>query len=196
MTPVGIALIVDCFPRVVEDLIPGGSTIAVEKRVRVNEQIRISPVRVVDEEGEQLGIMQLDEALSTAGERGLDLVEVAPDARPPVCRIMDYGKYRYQLSRKQREARKKQHQVHLKEVKFRPGTEDHDFEFKVRHARRFIEEGNKVKVTVMFRGRQISHPEVGRGVLDRVANALEDEAKIESSPSMDGRTLTMILAPK
>lgn len=191
-----VALIVDCFPRVVEDLIRGGETIAVEKRVRVNEQIRISPVRVVDEEGEQLGILQLDEALATADDRGLDLVEVAPDARPPVCRIMDYGKYRYQLSRKQREARKKQHQVHLKEVKFRPGTEDHDFEFKVRHARRFIEEGNKVKVTVMFRGRQISHPEVGRDVLERVANALEDEAKVESSPSMDGRTLTMILAPK
>lgn len=191
-----LALIVDCFPRVVEDLIRGGETIAVEKRVRVNEQIRISPVRVVDEEGEQLGILQLDEALATADDRGLDLVEVAPDARPPVCRIMDYGKYRYQLSRKQREARKKQHQVHLKEVKFRPGTEDHDFEFKVRHARRFIEEGNKVKVTVMFRGRQISHPEVGRDVLERVANALEDEAKVESSPSMDGRTLTMILAPK
>ncbi len=191
-----LALIVDCFPRVVEDLIRGGETIAVEKRVRVNEQIRISPVRVVDEEGEQLGILQLEEALATADDRGLDLVEVAPDARPPVCRIMDYGKYRYQLSRKQREARKKQHQVHLKEVKFRPGTEDHDFEFKVRHARRFIEEGNKVKVTVMFRGRQISHPEVGRDVLERVANALEDEAKVESSPSMDGRTLTMILAPK
>lgn len=151
---------------------------------------------MVDEEGEQLGILQLDEALATAEERGLDLVEVAPDARPPVCRIMDYGKYRYQLSRKQREARKKQHQVHLKEVKFRPGTEDHDFDFKVRHARRFIEEGNKVKVTVMFRGRQISHPEVGRGVLDRVAEALEEEAKVESNPSMDGRTLTMILAPK
>ncbi|NIS00885.1 MAG: translation initiation factor IF-3 [Gemmatimonadetes bacterium] len=174
----------------------GGVAITNEKRVRVNRQIRISPVRVIDPEGEQLGIMPVEEALAVAEERGLDLVEVAPNARPPVCRIMDYGKYKYEEARKARLARKKQHQVHVKEVKFRPGIEAHDFEFKVRHARRFLEEGNKVKATMMFRGRQMAHPELGRDVLDRVANAVEDVGKVESEPVMEGRNMTMILAPR
>src|SRR5690606_34802816 len=133
---------------------------AINERTRVNQQIRISPVRVIDPEGEQIGILPIEKALETAEQMGLDLVEVAPMARPPVCRIMDYGKFRYEEQRKAREARKKQHRVELKEVKLRPGIEDHDFDFKTRHARRFLEEGNKVKVTMMFRGRQMAHPEI------------------------------------
>ena len=137
----------------------------------------------------------MDKALEIAEEKGLDLVEVAPMARPPVCRIMDYGKFRYEEQRKARDARKRQHHVQLKEVKMRPGIEDHDFAFKTRHARRFLEEGNKVKATVMFRGRQMAHPEIGRGVLQQLAEAVEDLGKVESNPQMEGRTMTMIIAP-
>ncbi|MFO7892848.1 MAG: translation initiation factor IF-3 [Longimicrobiales bacterium] len=166
-----------------------------EKRVRVNRQIRISPVRVIGEDGEQLGIMAVEEALESAEEQGLDLVEVAPNSRPPVVRIMDYGKYKYEQSRKARQAKKKQHTTQLKEVKFRPGIEAHDLEFKLRHARRFLEEGNKVKATMMFRGRQVTHPELGREVLDRVASELEDVSKIESHPRLEGRNMIMVLVP-
>jgi translation initiation factor IF-3 len=162
----------------------------------VNRQIRISPVRVISAEGAQLGIMPVDEALAAAESQGLDLVEVAPNARPPVVRIMDYGKFKYEQARKAREARKKQHQIQIKEVKFRPGIEPHDFEFKIRHARRFLEEGNKVKATMMFRGRQMAHPEIGRDVLIRVAQALEDVGRVESEPLLEGRNMTMILAPR
>jgi translation initiation factor IF-3 len=151
---------------------------------------------VIDPDGVQLGIMPIEEALAAAEERGLDLVEVAPNARPPVCRIMDYGKYKYEEARKARLARKKQHQVQVKEVKFRPGIEAHDFEFKVRHARRFLQEGDKVKATMMFRGRQVAHPELGREVLDRVAQAVEDVGRVEIEPTMEGRNMTMILAPR
>jgi len=150
---------------------------------------------VIDPEGEQIGILPVERALEIAMEQGLDLVEVAPMARPPVCRIMDYGKFKYEEQRKAREARKKQHHVQLKEVKMRPGIEEHDFEFKTRHARRFLEEGNKVKVTMMFRGRQMAHPELGREVLDRVVEELSDVAKLESSPMMEARSMTMVLAP-
>ncbi|MBI4520191.1 MAG: translation initiation factor IF-3 [Gemmatimonadetes bacterium] len=167
-----------------------------EQRVRVNRQIRISPVRLIDDEGVQVGIVDIETALNSATQRGLDLVEVAPDARPPVVRIMDYGKYKYEQARKAREARKKQHQIHIKEVKFRPGIEEHDFEFKCRHARRFLEEGNKVKVTVMFRGRQMAHPEFGVEVLERVAEVLDDVGKVEAAAAMDGRNLTLVMAPR
>lgn len=143
-----------------------------------------------------MGIMPVEQALAAAEERGLDLVEVAPNSRPPVCRIMDYGKFKYEEARKARQARKKQHQVQVKEVKFRPGIEAHDFEFKVRHARRFLEEGDKVKATMMFRGRQMAHPELGREVLTRVAEAVDDVGKVESAPVMEGRNMTMILAPR
>ena len=143
-----------------------------------------------------MGIMPVEQALATAEERGLDLVEVAPNARPPVCRIMDYGKFKYEEARKARQARKKQHTVQVKEVKFRPGIESHDFDFKVRHARRFLEEGNKVRATMMFRGRQMAHPELGREVLSRVAEAVDDVGKVESVPTMEGRNMTMILAPR
>ena len=133
--------------------------------------------------------------MEIADQFGLDLVEVAPMARPPVCRIMDYGKFRYEEQRKAREARKKQHQVQIKEVKMRPGIEDHDFDFKLRHARRFLEEGNKVKLTMMFRGRQMAHPEIGRQVLDRVVEEISDIGKVESEPQMEARSMTMVLAP-
>ena len=143
-----------------------------------------------------MGILPVEEALAAAESQGLDLVEVAPTARPPVVRIMDYGKFKYEAARKAREARKKQHQIQIKEVKFRPGIEPHDFEFKVRHARRFLEEGNKVKATMMFRGRQMAHPELGREVLSRVAQVLEDVGKVESEPMMEARTMTMVLGPR
>lgn len=174
--------------------VTGGRDIK-EQRVRINDQIRISPVRLIDHEGEQVGIVSIEEARERAADVGLDLVEVAPEARPPVCKLMDYGKFRYEAQRKAREARKKQHVTQLKEVKMRPGIEDHDYDFKTRHARRFIDEGNKVKLTMMFRGRQMSHPELGLEVLKRVVADLEDIAKVESQPSMEGRTMTMVLAP-
>jgi translation initiation factor IF-3 len=170
--------------------------ITTEKRTRVNRQIRISPVRVIGSDGSQLGIMAVEEALAKAESEGLDLVEVAPTARPPVVRIMDYGKYKYEEARKARQARKKQHQIEVKEVKLRPGIEPHDLEFKVRHARRFLEEGNKVKVTMMFRGRQAAHPELGQAVLVKVAEVVQDVGKIESAPQMEARTMIMILAPR
>lgn len=166
-----------------------------ERRVRVNEQIRISPIRLIDDEGEQVGIVSLDDARERAADKGLDLVEVAPEARPPVCKLMDYGKFKYEAARAAREARKKQHTIQVKEVKFRPGIEDHDYDFKLRHAKRFIDEGNKVKLTMMFRGRQVTHPELGLEVLNRVVEELGELVKVESKPSFEGRTMSMVLAP-
>jgi translation initiation factor IF-3 len=166
------------------------------KRVRVNRQIRISPVRVIGADGSQLGILEVDVAMRMAEEAGLDLVEVAATARPPVVRIMDYGKYKFEMAKQARVAKKKQHVIELKEVKFRPGIDDHDFETKTRHARRFLEEKNKVKVTMMFRGRQVAHPELGQAVLDRVAATLNDIGKIESAGRLEGKSMTMIMAPK
>jgi translation initiation factor IF-3 len=166
------------------------------KRVRVNRQIRITPVRVIGSDGSQLGILEVDVALRMAEEQGFDLVEVAATARPPVVRIMDYGKYKFEMAKQARVAKKKQHVIELKEVKYRPGIDDHDFDTKTRHARRFLEEKNKVKVTMMFRGRQVAHPELGQQVLDRVAAALVDVGKIESQGRLEGKSITMILAPK
>ena len=166
------------------------------KRVRVNRQIRISPVRVIGADGSQLGILEVDAALRMAEDLGLDLVEVAATARPPVVRIMDYGKYKFEMAKQARMAKKKQHVIELKEVKYRPGIDDHDFDTKTRHARRFLEEKNKVKVTMMFRGRQVAHPELGQAVLERVATALNDIGKIESAGRLEGKSMTMILAPK
>ena len=165
-------------------------------RTRVNRQIRISPLRVIAPDGEQLGVMTVDEAMAAAQQRGLDLVEVAPLARPPVVKIMDYGKFKFEQAKAARAAKKKQHVIHLKEVKFRPGIDDHDFQFKTRHAREFLEEGNKVKVTMMYRGRQMAHIDLGREVLDRVASELKDLAKIEQDPKLEGRNMSMVLAPK
>ena len=143
-----------------------------------------------------MGVLPVEEALAAAEERGLDLVEVAPTARPPVVKIMDYGKYKFEEAKAAKAAKKKQHVIHLKEVKFRPGIDDHDFEFKIRHAREFLVEGNKVKVTMMFRGRQLAHVEIGRAVLDRVVEVLEDVGKIEAYPKLEGRNMTMVIGPK
>ncbi|MFN4770573.1 MAG: translation initiation factor IF-3 [Gemmatimonas sp.] len=151
---------------------------------------------MIGADGSQLGILEVDAALSMAQELGLDLVEVAAAARPPVVRIMDYGKFKFEQAKQARLAKKKQHVIHLKEVKYRPGIDDHDFDTKTRHARRFLEEGNKVKVTLMFRGRQIAHPELGKAVVERVSQELADLAKVESAPTMEGKSMTMILAPK
>ena len=167
-----------------------------EKRVRVNRMIRISPVRVIGPQGEQLGVLPVEEALAAAQDRGLDLVEVAPTARPPVVKIMDYGKFKFEEAKAARAAKKKQHIIQLKEVKYRPGIDDHDFDFKTRHAREFLGEGNKVKVTMMYRGRQIAHLELGKAVLDRVAASLADVGKIESDAKLEGRNMTMVIAPK
>ncbi|MHB1071458.1 MAG: translation initiation factor IF-3 [Gemmatimonadaceae bacterium] len=164
--------------------------------MRVNRQIRISPLRVIGAGGEQLGIMELEAAFAEAERLGLDLVEVAPMARPPVVRIMDYGKYKFEQAKMARQAKKKQHVIELKEVKYRPGIDDHDFNTKTRHARRFLEEKNKVKVTMMFRGRQVAHPELGQAVLTRVAAELADVGKIESAGRLEGKSMTMILTPK
>ncbi len=162
----------------------------------MNRQIRISPVRVISDAGEQLGVLAIDEAMALAEERGLDLVEVAPTARPPVVKIMDYGKFKFEEAKAARAAKKKQHVIQIKEVKFRPGIDEHDFEFKTRHARDFLKEGNKVKVTMMFRGRQVTRMDLGRAVLDRVSEVLSDVGKVEFDAKVEGRTMVMVLAPK
>ncbi|MCL6595961.1 MAG: translation initiation factor IF-3 [Firmicutes bacterium] len=164
--------------------------------MRVNGEIRAREVRLVGEGGEQLGIVNLRDALRIAAERNLDLVEVAPTARPPVCRIMDFGKFKYEQSKREREARKKQHNVVIKEVKMRPRIETHDFDVKLRNAERFLREGDKVKATIMFRGREIVHADIGRQVLERLAAALGEVAQIERPARVEGRNLTMILTPR
>jgi len=138
----------------------------------------------------------IEEAQRAARERDLDLVEVAPAARPPVVKVMDYGKYRFEQAKAARAAKKKQHIIHLKEVKYRPGISDHDFDFKTRHARKFLQDGNKVKLTLMFRGRQVTHPELGQAVLNRAVQELQDVGKIEAHAKLEGRNMTMVLAPK
>ena len=153
-------------------------------------------MRVISDTGEQLGVLPVDQALALAEEKGLDLVEVAPMARPPVVKIMDYGKFKFEEAKAARAAKKKQHIIHIKEVKFRPGIDDHDFEFKTKHAREFLKAGNKVKVTMMFRGRQITRLDLGRAVLDRVAATLADVGKIEFEAKVEGRNMTMVMGPK
>ncbi len=164
--------------------------------MRINEEIRIREVRVTGANGEQLGIMLTRDALKLAEEQHLDLVEVAPKAKPPVCRIMDFGKYRYEQQKRDKEARKKQKVITVKEVKLRPNIEQHDFDVKLKNAQRFIEEGNKVKVTIMFRGRELSHPEIGSEVLDRMAKAMEETVTVERAAKLEGKNMTMILSPK
>ena len=152
-------------------------------------------VRVINHDGTQLGILPIEEALEAAESEGLDLVEVSPTATPPVCRVMDYGKYKYEQKKKASDARKNQHTTLLKEVKFRPNTSVHDFEFKLNNVKRFLKDGNKAKITITFRGRQITHPELGRALLSRVAEAIKEEAVIEQHAKFEGRNMTMILAP-
>ncbi|HWG38526.1 MAG TPA: translation initiation factor IF-3 [Terriglobales bacterium] len=167
-----------------------------EPRTRINERIRALKVRVIDEEGGQLGILPPQEALAMARQRTLDLVEIAPNADPPVCRIMDFGKYQYQMEKKAREARKNQKNVVIKEVKFRPNTDDHDYEFKKNNVLRFLEEGDKVKAVVQFRGREITHKEIGFGLINKLLAEVQAAATIEFRPRMEGNALTAILAPK
>jgi translation initiation factor IF-3 len=175
--------------------ISGGSTITRPVQTRVNERIRIREVRLVDENGQQVGVVPTMQALEMARDRGLDLVEVAPNAIPPVCRLMDYGKYRYEQSRKERESRKNQTVVELKEVRIRPKIDDHDLETKGRNAAKFLDGGDKVKVSVLFRGREMAHPEIGRGLLDQLIELLRPHGSVEQAPKIEGRTMTMILAP-
>jgi translation initiation factor IF-3 len=157
--------------------------------------IRVPEVRVIDEEGNQLGVMATEKALELADEQGLDLVEVSPTARPPVCRITDFGKFKYERSKRQREARKKQHTIQVKEVKFRPKTEEHDYQFKKRHAEEFLEKGYKVKVTMVFRGRELDHRELGMRMLQRLQEDLEPVGAVERPPAFEGRLIVMYMAP-
>ena len=162
----------------------------------MNERIRIPEVRVVDDEGGQLGIMPTRQALDLAREKGLDLVEVAPNAEPPVCKIMDYGKYKYQQSKRAQEAKKRQTTIQVKEVKVRPKIEEHDLQFKLKNIRKFLDERNKIKVSMIFRGREIAHTSIGMQVLNRIAEEIEEIGVIEQSPKLEGRNLSMIIAPK
>lgn len=167
-------------------------------RTRINRAIREVQIRVIDDEGEQLGIMTPEEALRTAEEAGLDLVEVAPKAEPPVCRIMDYGKYRYQQSKRVKESKKHQHTIVVKEIKYRPKISNHDFDFKTNHVKEFLLSGNKVKLTIMFRGREMAHPEFGRVLLERVVEDVKDlcqEVPELKTTRLDGRNMSLVLSP-
>jgi translation initiation factor IF-3 len=166
----------------------------IERGMRVNDQIRISPVRVITAEGAMLGVMPTSKALEAAREAGLDLVEVAPNERPPVCKIIDYGKFKY--NQKKKLTKQKQHQVHIKEIRVRPKTGEHDIEVKVKRAREFLEQKDKVLVNVLFRGRELAHIDEGRRVMQEVLAALEEFGKIEKNPSMEGKRMTAIIAPR
>lgn len=168
----------------------------ISKDLLINEQIRDKEVRVIDINGNQIGIMQTKQALKLAREKQYDLVKVAPQAKPPVCRIMDYGKYKYEQSKKEKEARKKQKVINIKEIRMSPNIEEHDFQVRVRNALRFLKDGNKVKATIRFRGRQITHSALGQEVLERLAEELKDFGVIERKPKVEGRNMIMILAPK
>ncbi len=165
------------------------------KNLRVNEGIRASEVRLVGEKGEQLGVMPLNQALETARKHNLDLVEVAATAIPPVCRLLDYGKYRYEQTKKEREARRSQKVLLLREVRLRPKIGNHDFEAKARSVMRLLDEGDKVRVVVLFRGRESTHPEIGLRLLERMAESLKEVASLEMQPSMEGRRMSIILSP-
>jgi translation initiation factor IF-3 len=162
----------------------------------MNERIRVREVRVIDENGVQLGILQTRDALDNARSKGLDLIEVSPTANPPVCKIMDYGRFKYDEAKKKREAAKKSKTTEIKGIRLRPGTDDHDIMHKVHDAQRFLKEGDKVQVTLIFRSREASHPEIGRAQLARLAEGTSDIAVVEQQPTMEGRRMTMLLAPK
>jgi translation initiation factor IF-3 len=162
---------------------------------RINERIRVPEIRLIDETGQQVGIMKTSEALKIAQDRDLDLVEVAPDAKPPVCRILDYSKYKYEQAQKQKAARKHQTQINVREIKFRPKIAQHDYDTKKGHVIRFLNGRDKVKVTIMFRGREMAHPERGEQLLNRLADELGELAVVEQRPQQDGRNMVMMLAP-
>ncbi|MGI5921846.1 MAG: translation initiation factor IF-3 [Syntrophomonadaceae bacterium] len=173
-----------------------GGELLISKEWRVNEDIRVKEVRLISEDGEQLGIVPIKEALAISLERGFDLVEIAPSAKPPVCRLMDYGKFKFEQSKREKEARKKQKVISVKEVKMRPNIEEHDFQTKARNARKFLEAGDKVKFTIMFRGRQITHPEIGEKLSLKLAEQLVDICTVEKPPKVEGKNMVMILVPK
>ncbi|WP_041367063.1 translation initiation factor IF-3 [Natranaerobius thermophilus] len=166
------------------------------KELPVNEQIKAREIRVVGKDGKQLGVMSPKEALKIAEENNLDLVTVAPKAKPPVCRIMDYGKFKYEQNKKEKQAKKKQKTINVKEVKLRPNIEEHDFNTKLNNARKFLKKEDKVKVTIMFRGREITHPENGKELCQKMAKEVEDIAVIEKKPSVEGKNMIMVLAPR
>ena len=163
---------------------------------RINERIRVPQVRVIGDEGEQLGVMDIRDAIRAAREKGLDLVEVAATADPPVCRIIDFGKFQYEAKKKANEAKKKQVTITVKEVKFRPGTDDHDYGYRMKHAREWLEEGDKVKATIWFRGREMTHRELGARILERLEHDLIDVGEVEARPRMEGNQMFIILGPK
>ena len=170
--------------------------IAVSKRVRRNEEIDVAQVRVIDQDGEQRGVMSVAAAIEIAREESLDLVEVSPTADPPVCRIMDFGKYLFEQKKKSQASKAKQKQVHVKEIKFRPGTEEGDYQVKLKKLVQFLENGDKTKVTLRFRGREMAHQELGAQLLARVRDDLEELGTVEQMPSMEGRQMVMVMAPR
>ncbi|WP_374314531.1 translation initiation factor IF-3 [Dongia sp.] len=167
-----------------------------DKGPRVNHQINVREVRLVKEDGEMLGVVSTRDALNMAAEVGLDLVEISPTAVPPVCKILDYGKFKYEAQKRKNEAKKKQKVIEVKEIKMRPGIEEHDYEVKMRAIKSFLEEGDKVKVTMRFRGREMMHQELGMKVLDKVRTELDELIKVESHPKLEGRQMIMTIAPK
>lgn len=179
-----------------EDVTISASNKRDSDRARINEQINVPEVRLIDVDGNQAGIISIREALRAAEESGLDLVEISPTAKPPVCRIMDYGKFLFEVSKKQAEARKKQKQIQVKELKFRPTTEEGDYQVKLRNLIRFLNHGDKVKITLRFRGREVAHQELGIKILERLQRDTEDAAVIEQHPKREGRQLMMVLSPK
>ena len=181
---------------------PLGGSIAFDRgprrddRTRVNERIRVREVRVIDEDGSQLGIMPPPQALAIARQKGLDLVEIAATANPPVCRIMDFGRYQYQEQKRARSAKKHQKVIEVKEIKFRPKVDEHDYQFKKKHIERFLSDGDKVKATIFFRGREMAHPEIGRRILERLIDELADVAVAETTPRQEGNQMHTILSQK
>jgi len=167
-----------------------------QPETRVNERIRVPQVRVIGDDGEQVGVLPVREALTLAQSKGLDLVEVSPTARPPVCRIMDFGKFKYEQNLRARKAKKKQHHTHLKEIKMRPKIDDHDYDFKMRHAREFLGERDKVKFTITFRGREMAHTEIGHELMKRILAELADVGLVESPPRQEGRSINAVMMPK
>jgi translation initiation factor IF-3 len=174
----------------------GGWAIVTEKTNRKNTEIRVPRVRVIGADGEQVGVLERDQALSMAEEAGMDLVEIQPTADPPVCRIMDFGKFKFEMQKKAHAAKRKQKQVEIKELKFRPSTEEGDYNVKLRNLRRFLEEGDKVKVTVRFKGREMAHTELGEAMVKKIQADIVNEAVIESFPRFEGRQMVMMVAPK
>jgi len=167
-----------------------------KKKPRINEEIRVPEVRLIDADGNQLGVVPTREARTISEEAGLDLVEISPDAKPPVCRVMNFGKFTYQQSKRKAAAKKKQKQVHLKEIKLRPATEEADYQVKLRNIIRFLESGDKAKITIRFRGREMTHPELGMQLMERIIAELVDHGIVEQRPKLEGRQMVMVIGPK